>query len=69
MSDTLSTKEFAEKWGCSPDTVRKWCREGKIPCAYQLRQKGDWYIPKDAEPPECFMKRKNREVTVTVTIK
>ena len=28
----LSPEEAAARLGIKPDTVRKWCREGKLPC-------------------------------------
>ena len=31
MSEAIGTREFAEKFGVTPATVSKWCREGKIP--------------------------------------
>ena len=34
MSD-MGTKQAAEKWGVSQDTVRRWCTEGKVPGATQ----------------------------------
>ena len=54
----MGTKEAAEKWGCSQPTVSKWCREGKIPNASQDAKGSPWHIPKDAEPPKSFKKRK-----------
>jgi len=57
MSDSMGTREAAEKWGCSPATVAKWCREKKIPNANQDKTGCPWHIPKDAEPPVGFKKR------------
>lgn len=57
MSDTISTNAFAEKWGCTPDTVRKWCREGLITGAEQDRKGAPWRIPIDAKPPESYLKK------------
>jgi excisionase family DNA binding protein len=31
MPDSLSLKEAAERVGVSPDTLRRWAREGVIP--------------------------------------
>lgn len=42
---------FAEKFKVHPDTVRKWCREGKIPGAEQDNKGKPWRIPEDAVPP------------------
>lgn len=49
----MSTKEAAEKWGVSPNTVTKWCREEKI--IFEAKPKkisGRWQIPVDAEYPK-----------------
>ena len=48
----MSTKEAAKKWGVSPNTVSKWCREDKI-CFIAKPEKisGQWRIPIDAKYP------------------
>lgn len=51
MSDAVSTKEKAREWGYTEDTVRKWCREGKIDGADQDHKGSPWRIPKDAKCP------------------
>ena len=51
MSDSIGTKEFAEKYGITQATVSKWCREGKIKNANQDSKGSPWHIPKDAIPP------------------
>lgn len=43
---------FAEKYNVSEDTVRRWCREGKIPGAEQDGKGKPWRIPEDAVPPQ-----------------
>lgn len=58
MGDKISTNTFAEKWGCTPDTVRKWCRKKEIKGAEQDRKGSTWRIPIEAEPPESYIKRK-----------
>ena len=45
------TAKFAVKWGVSQDTVRKWCRQGKIPGATQDKPRSPWHIPADAQKP------------------
>jgi len=51
MSEAIGTREFAEKFGYSIQTVSKWCREGKIPNCNQDKKGSPWHIPKDAVPP------------------
>lgn len=51
MSDSIGTKEFAEKFGVTQQTVSKWCREGKIKDANQDSKGSPWHIPSDAFPP------------------
>lgn len=46
----LSVKEAAEKWGLSSQMVRYYCRNGRIPSAYQTVQ--GWMIPESAERPD-----------------
>lgn len=58
MSDSMGTKEAAEKWGCTQETVSRWCREGKISNVNQDKKGSPWHIPKDAEPPANFKKRR-----------
>lgn len=65
----MSTAEFAEKYGCTIQTVERWCREGEIEGAYQNRPRGKWHIPKDAVPPKSFKKRKNKDLAVMIIIK
>lgn len=35
-SRTLHTKMIAEELGCSPETVRRWYRDGKLPGAFKV---------------------------------
>ena len=52
MDDYITAKEFAEKWNCSVNTVRDWCRKGKLTEVRRPKKDGGkWLIPKDAEPP------------------
>ena len=52
MSDSMGTKEAAELWGCSQNTIQRWCREGLIPGADQDGKGSPWHIPKDAVCPK-----------------
>ena len=45
------TKKFGEKWHVNPNTVAKWCREGKIPGATQDGKGNPWHIPANAKDP------------------
>lgn len=47
----MGAPEAADIWGYSPDTVRRWCREGKIPGAEQDGRGRPWRIPDNAQPP------------------
>ena len=58
MSEAIGTREFAEKFGVTPATVSKWCREGKIPNCNQDGKGSPWHIPKDAVPPVGYKQRK-----------
>ena len=58
MSEAIGTREFAEKFGVTPATVSKWCREGKIPNCNQDGKGSPWHIPKDAVPPFGYKQRK-----------
>lgn len=48
----IGTKEVAKKFGVKQETVRKWCREGKIPNATQDKKGSAWHIPSDVKRPE-----------------
>lgn len=61
MSDSIGTKEFAERWQCRQSTVSKWCREGKIEGADQDAKGSPWHIPKDAKPPLKYRKSRGLE--------
>lgn len=49
MSEYITVKELAEKWGLGARRVQLMCGEGLIPGAYKFA--GVWAIPKDAERP------------------
>lgn len=48
----IGVPAFSEKFDVNPDTVRRWCREGKIPGAEQDGKGKPWRIPDDAVPPK-----------------
>ena len=52
MSEAIGTREFAEKFGVTPATVSKWCREGKIKGATQDKKGSPCHIPSDAANPK-----------------
>lgn len=55
----ISVKEAAKLWGYSEETVRKWCRDGKIVLTAKAEQNGKWgkwRIPKDAPCPKPVKK-------------
>lgn len=57
MKEYVGTKVMAELWACSPATITKWCREGRIAGAEQDSYGSPWRIPVDALKPE----RRQRE--------
>lgn len=61
MSESMGTKEAAERWGYKPSTVSRWCREGLIPGADQDAPRSPWHIPKDAKCPKPINKHKRRK--------
>lgn len=55
MTEYMSSKEAARRWGVTQTTVAKWCREGLLkngtaPCE-QDKPGSPWRIRKDAIPP------------------
>lgn len=49
----LTVKEAAAKWGYCDDTIRKWCREGKIKVTIEAEKINNrWQIPISAECPK-----------------
>ncbi len=52
MADYMGTREASEKWAYSQSTIANWCKAGKIPGAVQYRDRGPWFIPKDAKCPK-----------------
>lgn len=58
----MGTKEASEKWGYTPDTIRKWCAQGLIPNATQDKKGSPWHIPKDAVCPRKVKSREERAI-------
>lgn len=54
----IGVPAFAEKWGVKPETVRKWCREGKIKAEHDGKWK-PWRIDENAVPPITSKREKN----------
>lgn len=49
----ITVKEFAEKYGYSESTVRKWCRTGQLSVTLEaIKESGRWKIPADAQCPK-----------------
>lgn len=51
VPNDMGTKEAAEKWGYSQNTISDWCRKGLIK-AEQDAPGSSWRIPKDTECPK-----------------
>ncbi len=58
MSNSMGTKEAAEKWGYSQTTIQKWCLAGRIKGASQVAKGSPLHIPKDAQCPRKIKIRK-----------
>ena len=49
----ITTKEYAEKHGCSVEKVREWCRDGLLNVTLgAVKESGRWKIPADAPCPK-----------------
>ena len=59
MAD-MGTREASKKWGYSPETISKWCREGKIKGATQDKKGSPWHIPQNAKCPKPKNKTRRR---------
>ena len=53
MAD-MGTKQAAEKWGYSQQTIQKWCREGIIKNATQDSKYSSWHIPQNTKCPKII---------------
>lgn len=55
----ITTKEAAELWGYSEDTIRKWCRKGMLTLVCKPEKKnGRWQIPANVQCPKVIKKDK-----------
>jgi len=54
----IGVSAFAEKFGVKEETVRKWCREGKIRAEQDGKWK-PWRIPEDEVPPIRNKRKQN----------
>ena len=57
MAD-IGTKEAAKRWQVTEETIRKWCREGKIKGVTQDKKGSPWHIPQNAIKPSRSKKNK-----------
>ena len=56
----MGTLEASKKWGYTPATISKWCREGLIEGATQDKPGSPWHIPENAKCPRRI-KKQNKE--------
>lgn len=49
--DPQTVPATAKRWGCSPERIYQWLREGRIKGAQKLGR--DWLIPAKAERPSA----------------
>ncbi len=68
MSDSMGTKEAAEKWGYTQATISKWCRLKLIKDATQDSKGSPWHIPKDAVCPRKIKTHKEKEMKERILI-
>lgn len=59
MTDYITSKEAAQKWGISDRRVQILCNEGRIPGA--KRHGWSWAIPVDAEKPKDARELRKRK--------
>ena len=58
----ITTKEAAELWGYSEDTIRKWCRKGMLTVVCKPEKKnGRWQIPANIQCPKVIKKTSEKE--------
>nr|QGT50979.1 hypothetical protein Firmicute1046_0550 [uncultured Firmicutes bacterium] len=54
----MGTKEAAEKWGYTPSTITKWCRDGIIKDAEHDDKGSPWRIPINTECPRKIKQKR-----------
>lgn len=50
MADLLTTRQAAARHGVAANTIRLWCRQGKVGGAVRIGR--DWMIPASATLPD-----------------
>lgn len=60
----ITIKEAATNWQLAEQTVRRFCREGRIPNARQ--EDRVWYIPSNAKRPGAIQEKKSIPITPLV---
>ncbi len=63
----LSVADFAEKWGLTNRSVRKYCADGKIPGAFLTGK--TWNIPEDAQKPLRIKRKSTKPITLLDILK
>ena len=53
MEEYIGTKEAAKLCGKTQNTIRKWCREGKLLGAEQDAPRSPWRTPKEIIKAIC----------------
>lgn len=49
----MTTKEAAERWGFSEETIRKWCKSNQLSAVVKAEKvRGRWRIPANVECPK-----------------
>ena len=61
MSDSMGTREAAERWGYTQATISKWCRLGLIADVNHAAPGSPWHIPKDAVCPKPIKQKEQEE--------
>ena len=54
MRCDMNAKETAKRWGCSPSTVKEYCRTDIIPSAEKIKSKANrlvWDVPAECTKP------------------
>ena len=48
----MGTKEAAQRWGYTEETIRKWCRSGMLKTAEQDKKGSPWRISVNEKCPK-----------------
>lgn len=58
----MTTKEAAERWGFSEETIRKWCKSGQLFAVVKAEKvRGRWRIPAIVECPKPLKHKEGRK--------